>query len=170
MQKRSSKSESTRKTEQNRSCWKILTRSKSTVNCWHVLTWRVWRHLGLTWQEVTQQQAHVARVAREWEWSGTWGRVAGTDGAWRRVFVMQKLQAARVRQFLAVLGWVLLRIGCSVFLCLLFGNWMHRTLISECCSTVGVTAVARFWQWRLDEGEGSGRTPEMSTGTRKSEE
>ena len=187
MQKQSSKSESTRKIEQNRSCWKILTmvkvngqRSQSTVRvngqlmtCADVA---VWRHLGLTWQEEKQQQA---RVAREWEWTGAWGhvrRVAGTDGAWRcveRVLVRQKLQparGARVMQFLAVLGWVLLGIGFFVFLCLFFGSWMHRKLISECCSTVGVTAVAHFWQWWLDEGEGSGRMPEMSTETRKSEE
>ena len=77
------------------------------------------------------QQAHVACGAcgRAWNWhvsdtSGAWWRVAahvarareaGTlAGAWRRV-------AARVMQFLAVLGWVLLRIGRSVFLCLFFG-------------------------------------------------
>ena len=176
MQKRSSKSESTRKTEQNRSCWKILTMVKvngqrSTVKVnGQLLTWRVWRHLGLTWQKETQQQA---RVAREWEWPGVWLLLTTRGGVWSACSWGRNFRrrvAARVMQFLAVLGWVLLGIGCSVFLCLLFGSWMHRTLISECCSTVGVTAVARFWQWRLDEGEGSGRTPEMSIGTRKSEE
>ena len=40
----------------------------------------------------------------------------------RRVLVRQKLQPARVMQFLAVLGWVLLGIGRLVFLCLLFGS------------------------------------------------
>ena len=45
-------------------------------------------------------------------------RVAGTDGVWWRVERME----ARVMQFLAVLGWVLLGIGCSVFLCLFFGS------------------------------------------------
>ena len=60
----------------------------------------------------------MAHVARECTWTGIWGRVrrvAGTDGAWRRV-------EARVMQFLAVLGKVLLGIGCSVFLCLFFGS------------------------------------------------
>ena len=107
MQKQSSKSESTRKTEQNRSCWKILTlvkvngqRSMSTVRvnsqrmtCADVA---VWHHLGLTWQEEKQQQV---RVAHEWEWTGAWGarqvvtargaraREAETSaGAWRRVW------------------------------------------------------------------------------------
>ena len=48
-----------------------------------------------------------------------------TDGAWRHVehvLVRQKLQPAHVMQFLAVLGWVLLGIGCFVFLCLFFGS------------------------------------------------
>ena len=144
MQKRSSKSESTRKIEQNRSGWKILTmvkvngqQSKSTVRVNGQLLMcadmAVWRHLGLTWQEEKQQQARVAHVAHECTWTGTWGRVrrvVGTDGVWRRV-------EARVMQFLAVLGRVLLGIGCSVFLCLFFGSWMHRTLISECCRYCG---------------------------------
>ena len=64
---------------------------ESTVNCWRVLTWRGWRHLGLTWQEVTQQQA---RVARGWEWPSAWWRVAGSDGAWRCVAA----RGARVRE------------------------------------------------------------------------
>ena len=191
MQKRSLKSESTRKTEQNRSCWKILTmvkvndqRSKSTINdqsqrstvrvngqrmtCVDVA---VWHHLWLTWQEEKQQQA---RVAREWEWVvGAWQVLTTRDGAWSTCSWGRNFSwrvEARVMQFLAVLGWVLLGMCCSVFLCLFFGSWMHRMLISECCSIVSVTTVARFWQWRLDEGEGSERTPEMSTGIRKSEE
>ena len=101
----------------------------------------VWCHLGLTWQAETQQQA------REWEWFGAWGRVTGTDGEWSACSWGKNFRrhvGARVIQFLAVLGWVLLGIGCSVFLCLFFGSWMHRTLIFECCSTVGVTTVARF--------------------------
>ena len=177
MQKRSSKSESTRKTEQNRSGWKFLTTVKvngqsqrSTLTCADVA---IWLHLGLTWQKRSSSrrvwrvsESGLARggacqllTARGGAWSAcSWGR-----NFRRRV-------GARVRQFLAVLGWVLLGIRCSIFLCLFVGNWMHRMLISKCCSTVGMTAVARFWKWRLDEGEGSGRTPEMSTGTRKSEE
>ena len=89
--------------------------------------------------------AHEARgrtwgLAREWEWFGAWGRVTGTDGewsacSWGRNF-SQRIEA-RVMQFLAVLSWVLLGIGCSVFLCLFFGSWMRRTLISECCKYCG---------------------------------
>ena len=144
MQKRSSKSESTQKTKQNRSCWKILTmikvngqRSKSTVRvnnqrmtCADVA---VWRHLGLTWQE-EKRSRRVWRVSESvLARRGRVRRVAGTDGVWWRVERME----ARVMQFLAVLGWVLLGIGCSVFLCLFFGSWMHRTLISERCRYCG---------------------------------
>ena len=67
------------------------------------------------------QQARGAR-GRAWDWRVR--HVADTGGAWRRVqrvLVRQELQPARVIQFLAVLGWVLLEIGCSVFLCLFFG-------------------------------------------------
>ena len=39
--------------------------------------------------------------------------------------------------FLAVLGWVLLEIGCSVALCLYFGSWMSRAMISESCRDCG---------------------------------
>ena len=53
---------------------------------------------------------------------GAWQVLTARGGTWQRVLVRQKLQAARVMQFLAVLGWVLLGIGCSVFLCLLFGS------------------------------------------------
>ena len=181
MQKRSLKSESTRKTEQNRSCWKILTmvkvndqRSKSTINS-QSQRWTddvCWRG------SVTSPMADMAGREATASACGAWvkvgcGCVAGTDGAWSTCSWGRNFSwrvEARVMQFLAVLGWVLLGMCCSVFLCLFFGSWMHRMLISECCSIVSVTAVARFWQWRLDEGEGSGRTPEMSTGIRKSEE
>ena len=40
-------------------------------------------------------------------------------------------------QFLAVLGWVLLGIDYSVTLCLFFGSWMSRTMISESCRDCG---------------------------------
>ena len=71
---------------------------------------------------------------------GTWQVLTARGGTWRRVervFVRQKLQAARVMYFLAVLGWVLLGIGCSVALCLLFGSWMSRTMISKTCRDYG---------------------------------
>ena len=74
----------------------------------------------------------MAHVARECAWTGACrarearGRyqrsVVARGGAWQHVLVRQKLQPARVMQFLAVLGWVLLGIGCSVFLCLFFGS------------------------------------------------
>ena len=153
MQKRSSKSESTRKTEQNRSCWKILTmvkvnsqRSKSTVNFWRVLTWRVWRHLRLTWQEETQQQA---RVAREWEWSGAWGRVAGTDGTWRCVVA----RGARVRET-ETSGGAWGRVWCN-FWPFLVGFFSGLDVLSfyACYLAVECTerwypSVAVLWAWR----------------------
>ena len=174
MQKRSSKSESTRKTEQNRSGWNFFTtvkvngqRSKSTVRvngqwltCADVA---VWRHLGLTWQEEKQQLARVARVARECAWTGACGRVrrvVGTSGARRHVWCSFWPFLVGFCSGLAVL---------SFYACCLAVECTERWYPSV-ASTVGVTAVARFWQWRLDEGEGSGRTPEMSTETRKSEE
>ena len=97
----------------------------------------VWRHLGLTWQEEKQQQrvsvrglACVGRVRRVADTSGAWSTCSwGRNFSWR--------VEARVMQFLAVLGWVLLGIDRSVFLCLLFGSWMHKTLISECCRYCG---------------------------------
>ena len=57
------------------------------------------------------------------------GLARGARGKYRRrverVLVRQKLQpahGARVMQFLAIFGWVLLGIGYSVFLCLFFGS------------------------------------------------
>ena len=67
------------------------------------------------------QQARGAR-GRACDWRVRC--VADTGGAWRRVervLVRQELQQPRGMQFLAVLGWVLLGIGRSVFLCLFFG-------------------------------------------------
>ena len=168
MQKRSSKSESTRKTEQKRSGWKFLTTVKvngqsqrSTLTCADVA---IWLHLGLTWQKRSSSRrvwrvsarglARVGRVAaraREAETSG---------GAWRRVWCSFWPFLVGFCSGLAVLSFY----AC----CLAVERTEHW--YPSVAGTVGVTAVARFWQWRLDEGEGSGRTPEMSTGTRKSEE
>ena len=180
MQKRSSKLESTRKTEQHRFGWKFLTmvkvngqRSRSTVNGWRgsVTSPRA----DVAGRESSSK--HVWRVsARDWR---VWARKArgrykrrvearGSACSWGRNF--RRRVEARVMQFLAVLGWVLLGIGRSVFLCLLFGSWMHRTLISECCRYCGHDGGGLLLTVTPDEGEGSGRTPEISTGTRKSEE
>ena len=110
--------------------------SKSTVNdqsqrstddvCWRgsVMSPRAY---------VAGREAQQARGACG---TSAWGcvrSVVDTGGAcsWGRNF--SRHVEARVMQFLAVLGWVLLEIGCSVFLCLFFGSWMRRTLIFECC-------------------------------------
>ena len=146
MQKRSSKSESTRKTEQNRSCWKFLTLVKvngqrSTDDV------AVWRHLGLTWQDVKHSRC-VKRVGKRGtnECGGTWSACSWGKNFSRRV-------AARVMQFLTVLGWVLLGISRFVFLCLFFGCWMSKTLISESCRYCGrdnggsLLTVTIRWRW-----------------------
>ena len=159
MQKQSSKSESTWKTEQNRSCRKILTmvkvndqRSESTVNGWRgsVTSPRA---------DVAGREAQQARVAREWAWTGAWGAwhvPTACGGAWSACSWGRNFGwrvEARVMQFLAVLGWVLLRIGCSIFLCLFFGSWMRKTLISECCRYCGrdgggsLLTVTIGWRW-----------------------
>ena len=180
MQKRSSKSESTQKTEQNRSCWKILTmvkvngqQSESMVNghgqrmtCADVA---VWRHLGLTWQ-AEKHSRHIGRVrsvgARE-ERGGYWRCVEARArepktlaGAWRRVWCSFWPFLVGFCSGLAVLSFYAfsLAVKCAE-------RWYPSV-----AGIVGVTAVACFWYWRLDEGEGSGRTPKMSTGTKKSEE
>ena len=82
------------KTEQNRSCWKFLTLVKvngqrSTDDV------AVWRHLGLTWQDVK----HSRRVERVGErgtgaW-GVWQILAARGDAWWRMLVRQELQPTR---------------------------------------------------------------------------
>ena len=57
-------------------------------------------------------------------------------GTWSACLIARSFRQrvwARVRFFLAVLGWVLLGIGCSVTLCFCFGSWMNRTMRSESC-------------------------------------
>ena len=148
-------------------------RSESTVNGWRgsVTSPRA---------DVVGRESSSRRVWRVWRVTGACGRVrrvAGTSGAWRRV-------AARAREA-ETSGGAWRRVWCS-FWPFLVGFCSGLAVLSfyACClavecterrypsvaGTVGVTAVARFWQWQLDEGEGSGRTLKMSTGTRKSEE
>ena len=190
MQKRSSKSESTRKTEQNRSCWNFLTmvkvngqsqRSTVKVNCQSQLSTDdvCWRGSVTSPRAYVAgreaQQARMVRVAREWVWTGAWG----VRGRYRR---RMAVHGARVREAeTSASAWR--RVWCS-FEPFLVGFCSGLSVLSfyafflavECAErwylsvtgTMVVTAVARFWQWRLDEGEGNGRTPEMSTGTRKS--
>ena len=100
----------------------------------------VWCHLGLTWQDAK----HSRRVKRVGErGTGAWGAwqiLAARGGAWSACLWGRNFSrrvAVRVMQFLAVLGWVLLGIGRSVFLCLFFGCWMSRMLISESCRYCG---------------------------------
>ena len=123
---------------------------------------RVW-HVGA-------HEAHDGDGLSVW---GAWWRVMECGVVWSACSWDKNFSrrvGARVRWFLAVLGWLLLGIICSITLCLCFSSWMSKTMRSESCRLVGVTTVTRFWQWLLDEGKGSERTPEMSTGTRKSEE
>ena len=135
--------------------------SKSTVNgqritCADVA---VWRHLGLTWQ-AAKRSRRAGRVRS----------VADTDGAWSTCSWCRNFSRRVWCSF-----WPFLIGFCSGLAVLSFYAF---SLVVKCAErwypsvagTVGVTAVARFWQWRLDKGEGSRRTPEMSTGTRKSEE
>ena len=123
--------------------------SKSTVNsqsqrstddvCWRgsVTSPR------LTWQDAKHSR-RVESVGRVGEHgTGAWGawRILTMRGdawsacSWGRNF--HRRVEARVMQFLVVLGWVLLGIGCSVFLCLFFGSWMSKTLIFESCRYCG---------------------------------
>ena len=178
MQKRSSKSESTRKTEQNRSCWKILTMVKvngqsqrSTADvCWY--------------GSVTSPRADVAGRDAAAGACGAWVRVVWRVGArvryWRRVAA----HGASAREAETSGGawrrvwcifWPFLVGFCSGLAVLSFYACSLAVEYTECwypsvAGIVGMTTVARFWQWRLDEGEGSGKTPKMSTRTRKSEE
>ena len=116
------------------------------------------------------QQARVVR-GRVWDWRVRQVRrvaareahahEAGTSaGAWRRVWCSFWQFLVGFCSGLAVLSSYAFSLAVEWAEC-----WYPRV-----AGTVGVTAVARFWQWLLDEGEGSGRTLEMSTGTRKSEE
>ena len=103
MQKRSSKLESTWKTKQDRSYWKIwlwsksmvngqsqrsTIWSKSTINGWRVLTWQCDVTLGFTWQYVKRSR-RVGRMGAHGE-RGNW-RVWARKRYWRRV-------AARARE------------------------------------------------------------------------
>ena len=157
MQKWSSKSESTRKTEQNKSCWKFLTmvkvngqRSKSTVrvNCQRMTCAdvAVWRHLGLTWQEEKRSR----RVWCVWRVSecglARGGRVAGTDGAWQcmeRVFVRQKLQPALGGACDAVSGrsWLGFARDCLFYLSMPF-FWQLNA------QNVDIWVLQVLWSWR----------------------
>ena len=160
MQKWSSKSKSMQKTEQNRSSWKFLTMVKVNGQSQRSTDDVCWRgSVTSPRADVAGKEAQQARVAREWAWTGAWGvwQVPTARGgvwstcSWGRNFSWR--MKARVMQFLAVLGWVLLGISCSVFLYLFFGSWMHTTLISECCRYFGrdggsslLTVTTGWWR------------------------
>ena len=156
--------------------------SKSTVNRWRVLTWQCDVTLGLTWQyakrnklvECVERGAHGVR--------GNWHvrRVEACEGYWRRVVTRE----ARAREAENSAGmWR--HVWCSFwpFLVRFYSGLAILSLYAfslaiewaECwyprvTGTVGMTTVTRFWQWLLDEGEVSRRTPKMSIGARKSKE
>ena len=97
----------------------------------------LWRHLGLTWQDAKRNRRVGECGTGAW---GAWRILTVRGGAssacsWGKNF--SRRVEARVIQFLAVLGWVLLGIGYSVFLCIFFGSWMSRTLITESCRYYG---------------------------------
>ena len=124
---------------------------KSTVNEWRVMTW----------------QACVARGGRV-----SW-HVRDTNGAWSACSWGRNFSCrmgARVRWFLAVLGWVLLGIVCSVTLCLCFDSWMSRMMRSESCWDCGhdsgdsLLTVTTGWR------RGQRKNARDVHGTRKSEE
>ena len=136
---------------------------------------------------VTSPRAYVAsrepqqvRGACKERGIGTWERmrnVADTGGTWRRVEVRAREAETSASAWRRVWCsfWPFLVGFCSGLAVLSFYAFSLAVKCTErwylsVAGTMGVTAVARFWQWRLDEGEGSGRTPKMSTGTRKSEE
>ena len=120
----------------------------------------VWHHLrayvaireaeqarGSMWETLT---AHGAR-AREAKTSGS---------AWERVWCIFWPFLVGFFSELAVL---------SLYTFILAVGWAERWYL-RVARTVGVTAVTHLCQWLLEEGKGSGRTSEISTGTRKSEE
>ena len=123
--------------------------------------------LGLTWQYVKRnRRMWLAREAHERHWRRVAARgarareVKTSAGTWRHVWCSFWPFLVGFCSGLTVLYLYAFALAVGVA-----ERWYPRV-----ARTVGVTAVTRFWQWLLDGGEGSGRTPEMSTGTRKSEE
>ena len=97
-------------------------------------------------------------------------------GAWQSVVVRgaRAREAERWRRVWGSIWPFLVRFFSGLYVLSLYAfalavGWAERW-DPRVAGTMGVTAVTRFWQWVLDESEGSRRTPEMSTGTRKSDE
>ena len=135
MQKRSSKLESTRKFEQNRSCWKILTMVKvngqlSTNDvCWRgsVTSPRAY---------VAGREAQQARGAhgRAWDW-----RVADTGGAWSACSWGRNFSRRVWCSF-----WPFLVGFCSGFDVLSF----YACYLAVECTERWYPSVAVLWAWR----------------------
>ena len=107
-------------------------------------------------------QARVTHGVRVGQWQHNDWCVWATSGAWRRMFLSQKLQSPHVLFFLAILGWVLLGIGHSITLCLCFSSLMNRIMKSERCKDCGrdngnsLLTVATGWrrgQWKNTEDD-----------------
>ena len=117
----------------------------------HVSAWGPWRPCVLACEAREGYRSRVAARAREAETSASvWRRVWGAFWPFSVGFCLG-LSVLSLNAFALTVGWA--------------ERWDPRVV-----GTVGMTTVTRFWQWLLDEGKGSGRMPEMSTGTRKSEE
>ena len=180
MQKWSSKLESTWKTEQDRSCWNFLTRVKvngQRLTCANIA---VWHHLRayMAVRKRSRRVEHVGHMGKRGNW-----RVRSV-GARERHWQCVAARGARARE-VETSGSAWGRVLCS-FWPFLVGfcsglavlslyafaftvGWTERWYL-KVVGTVGLTAMTRFCQWLLSEGEGSERTPEMSIGTRKSDE
>ena len=135
-----------------------------------MLTWdndvAVWHHPRA---EVARRDTGQVRGIAWWWWSRCMRRMWITNGAWSvcswgknfnwRVWGGFWPFLVRFCSGLAVL---------SLYAFALAVGWVERWN-PRVARSVGVTAVTCFWQWLLDEGEGSGGTPKMSTGTKKLE-
>ena len=99
--------------------------------------------LGLIWtnadsvRRVNRVEAHGGLITNAWS---ACELLEARGSAWSTCLTIRSFRQrmwARVRFFLAVLGWVLLGIGCSVMLCFCFGSWMNRTIRSKSCKDCG---------------------------------
>ena len=170
MQKRGSKSESTEKLSKTGPVENFWLWSKSTVNGWRgsVTSPRAY---------VAGREAQQARGARGRAWDWRVRRVVDTGSARRRVVARAREAGTSTSMWRSVwcsfwpfsVGFCSGLAVLSSYAFSLAVEWAERWYL-RVAGTVGGTAVARFWQWLLDEGEGSERTPKISTETRKSEE
>ena len=112
---------------------------------------RVW-HVGA-------HEAHDGDGLSVW---GAWWRVMECGVVWSACSWDKNFSrrvGARVRWFLAVLGWLLLGIICSITLCLCFSSWMSRTMRSKSCrdcrrdSGNSLLIVTTGWRQRKNAGD-----------------